>query len=122
MTEPADLTYRGSCHCGAVRFAFTSAPIATGVRCNCSLCARRGAVMSTRYYPPEAFVELAGTSALAVYHWGDRMMNHYFCATCGVFPFADPIAKPGHYRVNLGCLAGVDPLALAITLIDGAAF
>ena len=115
------MNYRGSCHCGAVRFSFESEPIESGIRCNCSICRRRGAVMSDRYYLPESMtVEL--TQPLGVYHWGDRDMNHWFCTTCGIHPFADPVAKPGHYRVNLGCVDGVDPLALPIRLIDGASF
>ena len=39
-------TYTGSCHCGAVRFAFKAPEIDKGLRCNCSLCRRKGALMS----------------------------------------------------------------------------
>ena len=115
-------TYRGRCHCGAVRFAFRSEEIAKGLRCNCSICIRKGAVMSTRYFTPEEFQELEGLEALSVYRWGDRDVNHYFCKTCGVYPFHDGPAKPGHYRVNLGCVEGLDPLALEISVIDGRSF
>jgi hypothetical protein len=111
-------TYRGSCHCGAVRFSFQSEEITTGIRCNCSLCIRRGAVMSSRYYPPEAFDEVIGKETLTVYRWGDLMMNHYFCPRCGVFPFSDVI-DGGRCRINLGCVEGLDPLALDISLVDG---
>lgn len=38
--------YQGSCHCGAVRFRFSSEPINQGLRCNCSICVRKGALMS----------------------------------------------------------------------------
>jgi hypothetical protein len=114
-------TYHGSCHCGAVRFSFTSEPITKGCRCNCSICRRRGTVMSDIYIPPEMF-ELEGREALVLYQFGDRDMHHYFCGTCGIFPFSDPVAKPGHYRVNLGCVDGVDPLALEIRSIDGASY
>ncbi len=112
-------TYRGRCHCGAVRFAFESEPITRGVRCNCSICVRKGAVMSTRYIPREEFSELFGLDALACYHWGDRMVNHYFCRTCGIYPFHDATTRPGAYRVNLGCVDGLDVLALEIDVIDG---
>lgn len=114
-------TWRGSCHCGAVRFSFKSGPITRGVRCNCSICVRKGAVMSAQYFPPEDF-ELQGQEALAVYRFGDRLVNHWFCRTCGVSPFHDATTKPGHYRVNLGCVEGVDPLMLEIALIDGRSF
>ncbi len=111
-------TYHGSCHCGAVRFRFTSEEITTGSRCNCSICIRKGAVMSTRYYPPEDFA-VDGAETLGVYRFGDHVVNHYFCKRCGIYPFHDATVNPGHYRVNLGCVDGVDPLALAIDLIDG---
>ena len=51
------MKYNGSCHCGAVKFTFEDAEPLTGVRCNCSICKRKGAVMSEHWYP--AAVELA---------------------------------------------------------------
>lgn len=114
-------TYHGSCHCGAVKFSFTSEPITKGCRCNCSICRRRGCVMSDVYLTPETMA-VEGKESLALYQFGDRDMNHYVCRTCGIFPFADPTAKPGHYRVNLGCVDGIDPLALEIRMIDGASY
>ena len=75
--------------------------------------------MSVPHYPPEAFTRIDGKPALSSYVWGDRDMKTYFCASCGVFVFAEVIAKPGHLRVNLGCLDGIDPLAVEIELVDG---
>lgn len=98
-----------------MRFRFEAEEITRGVRCNCSFCIRKGAVMSTEYLP----AEIEGKDALALYHWGDLMVNHYFCRHCGIYPFHDVIAKPGLYRVNLGCVEGVDPLALEIRVLDG---
>ena len=60
----ATRTYSGSCHCGAVRFRVRGEEITTGIRCNCSICIRRGAVMSTVYYPPEAVEELVSSGQL----------------------------------------------------------
>lgn len=114
-------TYQGSCHCGAVRFRFESEPITKGCRCNCSICRRRGAVMSDGYFEPEAFTLERGDT-LAVYLWGDKDVNHYFCTTCGIHPFADGTATPGRYRVNLGCVDDIDTLTLEIRLIDGRSF
>src|SRR5262249_57496985 len=102
-------TYHGSCHSGAVRSAFRSEPIVAGLRCNWSICIRKGAVLSVPYFPPED-IDVEGAEALGVYRFGDHMVNHYFCRTCGIYPFHDVTTKPGHYRVNLGCVDGVDPL------------
>lgn len=115
-------TYDGSCHCGAVRFRLRSEPITTGVRCNCSMCIRKGTVMSSRYFTPSELELLAGEEHLEVYQFGDRDVNHYFCRRCGIQPIHDVVGRLGHYRVNLGCLDGLDPLELDISLIDGRSF
>lgn len=114
--------YQGSCHCGAIRFRFRNEELTTGIRCNCSICTRRAAVMSSRYVPPEDFDELVGLDTASVYQWGDHDMKHYFCGRCGIAPFSEPVARPGHLRLNLACVDGVDPAALAIELIDGRSF
>jgi hypothetical protein len=41
--------------------------------------------------------------------------------SCGVYPFHDATVRPGEYRVNLGCIEGIDPLSLPIETIDGRA-
>lgn len=121
-------TYSASCHCGAVRFTLRSEPITTGLRCNCSICIRRGAVMSSRYFRPSE-VDVEGSENLTVYQFGDRAMNHHFCRTCGIAPFSIVAsvppdytgpAKPGDVRVNLGCVHDLDVLALEISVVDGA--
>ena len=115
--------YDGRCHCGAIRFRFQSEEITEGRRCNCSICVRKGAVMSARYYPDDEFELLAGKDALSAYRFGDHMVNHHFCKHCGVYPFHDGIGE--HHRgtrVNLGCVEGVDVYALDVKLIDGRSF
>jgi hypothetical protein len=116
------MRYRGSCHCGAIRFAFDDEPLTTAITCNCSMCSKRGTVMSARYYDPGEITVEAEPGALTLYLWGDRMVNHYFCARCGVYPFHDVVATPGRYRVNLRCVEGLDLGALAITEIDGRSY
>lgn len=109
--------YQGSCHCGAVKFSVKSALTATA-RCNCSLCRRKGAVMTVA--APEDFQLLCGEDSLSVYQWNTRTAKHYFCRVCGIYTFHRPRTNPDVYRVNVGCLEGVDPLALKPELNDGA--
>jgi hypothetical protein len=126
---PSELTtYNAWCHCRGVRFKFRSEEIKSGIRCNCSICVRKGAVMSTRYFAPDEIEELVGTTNLTVYRFGDRGLDHCFCRVCGISPFsivnsvpadyAGP-ARPGSCRLNLGCVDGLDVLALDISVIDG---
>ena len=72
----------------------------------------------TRAHPEHDFV-LEPTKALAVYRWGDKVVEHCFCQQCGIYPFH---AWQGTYRVNLGCVEGIDPWEVDVTDIDGRAF
>ena len=116
-------TYRGSCHCGAIRFAFKGPEkIENGLRCNCSICRR------TRFWPavarPDGFRLLQGEDALVKYVFAGEKNHHFFCGTCGVRVFGvgndTPIGKM--VGVNLGCLEGVSEETLSkipVVAIDG---
>ncbi|MFT3693895.1 MAG: GFA family protein [Kofleriaceae bacterium] len=109
------MNYTGSCHCGAVQFAFRCDEIRVAKRCNCSICIRRGILVSPTYV---ALDRLEGAEALAEYRWASKETAFRFCRTCGVHPFHE---ADGLYRINLGCVAEVDALALPVELIDGRA-
>jgi hypothetical protein len=111
-------SYRGACHCGAVQFEIRST-LAPARRCNCTLCRRKGAVMAT--VAPEDFKLLRGEDHLSMYQFNTRTAKHYFCKVCGIYTFHRPRTDPKVYRVNVGCLDGVDPLALEVTVFDGMA-
>lgn len=112
-------TYKGSCHCGAISFTFKHDEIDGGVRCNCSICRRKGAVMSTFTLTPDELEIHAADGALGLYQFDSKVAKHYFCRTCGIYPFHETLRKPGHYRVNLGCVDEVDTNALDIDVFDG---
>jgi hypothetical protein len=116
------MEYKARCHCGRVHFSFRSAEITTGKRCNCSLCLRRGAVLSSRYIPAADFTPHHDPDDLGVYRWNEHVLNNYFCKSCGIFVYiGDGENDRDGYRVNLGCIEGLDPLALDIGIIHGAA-
>jgi hypothetical protein len=112
-------TYRGSCHCGTVQWRFESAELSSGVRCNCSICLRKGALMTPFIYSPDELTIEQGEDQLSVYQFGTGVAKHYFCKNCGIYPLHHTMRKPGYYRVNLGCVEGIDPLALPFDVFDG---
>ncbi|HEX7912352.1 MAG TPA: GFA family protein [Paraburkholderia sp.] len=113
----ADLL-QGSCHCGAVKFELRAA-ITPAQRCNCSLCRRKGALM-TPLIPASQLTILSGEDALTLYQFNTKVARHYFCKHCGVYPFHRPRKDPQQWRVNIGCLEGVDPYSLEAGVADGA--
>src|SRR6266705_4537509 len=118
MRPPRELkSYKGSCHCGAVTFQ-VQCTLSPALRCNCSLCRRKGAVMAA--VNPEHFKLLSGEGSLALYQFNTRTAKHYFCKVCGIYTFHSPRTNPNIYRVNVGCLEGVDPFSLEVGLNDGA--
>ncbi|MCM2680379.1 GFA family protein [Echinimonas agarilytica] len=112
--------YQGSCHCGDVTFKFVGELITKGLRCNCSLCARKGAVMTTYALAPSALQIKGKTEALATYTFGSEIAKHHFCKRCGIYTFHQTRSKPGQYRVNLGCVDGVDSSRIPFDIFDGA--
>ncbi len=115
-------TYQGSCHCGAVRFEIDTV-LDNAAICNCSICSRRNAVMHR--VAPENLRILQGEDALQLYEFNTKTAKHYFCKTCGIYPFHRPRSAPDMVTVNIFCLDGVDREILAdwkIIEFDGQAF
>ena len=88
--------YRGSCHCGAVRYEARinfqgptpEEPDCIMSRCNCSYCQKAGLLIvspisgSFRLLPPKGHDD--GEPKLVVYRFGAGMVKHYFCPGCGI--------------------------------------
>jgi hypothetical protein len=109
-------SHEGGCHCGRVRFRVTGA-LAGVTECNCSLCAMKGFLHWI--VAPERFTLLAGADALTTYRFNTGVAQHHFCRDCGVHPFYVPRSDPDKIDVNVRCLAGVEPAAVAVAPFDG---
>lgn len=98
-------TYRGACHCGAVRYE-ADIDFAQGTsKCNCSICSKGRfwkALVNSR-----SFRLLQGTEVLAGYRFGGMGIDHLFCIRCGIKPFGRTYLEElgGEiYAVNVACL------------------
>src|SRR5204863_7558549 len=107
---------QGGCHCGRVRFRVT-ADLDRVTDCNCSICTKKG--MLHLIVPPERFALLSGKEELTTYEFNTGTAKHTFCRHCGIHPFYVPRSDPDKIDVNVRCLEGVDPDALAIEPFDG---
>jgi hypothetical protein len=99
--------YHGSCHCGGVCFSFSGAEIVRGLKCNCSICLRKGAIMTDYLLDPSALHYEAKNNCLATYQFGSQVAKHYFCNKCGIYTFHESLRNPGHFRINIGCIAEI---------------
>jgi hypothetical protein len=79
-------TFKGSCHCGAIRYeADLDLSRGTG-RCNCTFCLKARAWAA--YVKPEAFRLAAGSDEGVGYHKHPQAPVKYHCARCGVLTHA----------------------------------
>lgn len=111
---------KGSCHCGAVEFEVELENGIDGlIRCNCSLCRRKGAVMCP--IDIDKLKVTKGQADLGVYQWNTGIAKHYFCKSCGIYTHHQRRINPRQYAFNIGCIEGMDPALLEhITIVDGA--
>ncbi len=111
--------YHGSCHCGAVQFSYEGETIDKALRCNCSICSRKGALMSPEAIPLDKLKVEAQPTDLGLYQFDSKIAKHYFCKTCGIFTHNEMMRMPGHCRVNLGCIDDLDTSHLEVIVFDG---
>ena len=117
-------TYRGSCHCGAVRFACELDLATSTSRCNCSICRK------TRFWKSLVKAENVrleqGADVLTDYQFGSDTIHHLFCSRCGVKPFGralfdmtfeGEVMKGEYYAINIACLDDASDAELAAAQI-----
>ncbi len=112
------MRYRGSCHCGAVKFE-VEGELGEALACNCSICGRKGSLL---WFVPRAALSLeTPEDALATYTFNKHAIEHRFCRTCGIHPFAAGTSPQGveTAAINVRCLEGVDLDAIAVKHFDG---
>ena len=106
------------CHCGIVEAEINIEKIVKVLRCNCSICKRKGAIMSM--VKNENFRIVKGKEMLSVYKFHTKVANHYFCKNCGVYTHHNPRSNPSMTGFNLGCIDDINIYELKnIPINDG---
>ena len=111
--------YEGSCHCGAIKFSYDGDEITKGLRCTCSICSRKGAMMSPEAIPMEKLKIEADEADIGLYQFGNKIAKHYFCKNCGIYTHNEMLRMPGHMRVNIGCIEDLNTSDFEIMVFDG---
>lgn len=116
----------GQCHCGNVKFRIDGDIPPTLVRCTCTFCSKRGALVA--YYRPDQLDATATAGADGIHRWNTRLVAHHFCATCGCPVYSDSPAfemdgswdrKTRRIGVNARLFDGFDAALAPVDVIDG---
>lgn len=112
------MNYRGSCHCGQVAFE-VEGEIQGAMACNCSICVRKGTLMW--FVPREKLHLLTPDGAASTYTFNKHLIQHRFCPTCGIHPYAEATGPDGKpmAAINLRCIEDIDLDAIPVKHYDG---
>jgi len=109
-----------TCHCGGVEVEvkLLEKGFEKLLRCNCSICKRKGYIMTP--VGPENFKLVKGQDLLTLYQYHTKVAKHYFCSKCGIYTHTNPRSNPKMYMINVACLEGVKPFELEnVSINDG---
>ena len=107
------------CHCGSIEAEINlEANLEKILRCNCSICKRKGAIMSM--VKNDDFTITKGAEKLKLYQFHAKVAKHFFCTICGIYTHHNPRSNPSMTGFNIGCIEEIDSFNLKnILLNDG---
>ena len=109
-----------TCHCGGVEaeIKLPEGGFEKLIRCNCSICKRKGFIMS--FVGPDDLKIIKGKELIRLYQFHSRTAKHFFCSNCGIHTHANPRSNPKIFMVNVACIDDIKPFALGdISTNDG---
>ena len=86
------------------------------MRCNCSLCKKKGAIMTP--ISKEQLKVVKGEDVLKLYQYHTKVAKHYFCSSCGIYTHHVMRSNPNMYGINVACLEGIKPFELENVVIN----
>ena len=114
------MSFEASCHCGAVGITVDADTPTKAITCNCSHCSIKALVLAA--VPGNALTIDRGEDKLTTYQFNRHVIDHRFCAVCGVQPFSQGNGPDGSpmAMVNLRCVKDLDLGTIEISQFDGA--
>ena len=108
-----------TCHCKSIEAEINvDGDLEKIVKCNCSICKRKGAIMSM--VKNQDFKITKGEDKLKLYQFHTKVAKHYFCSDCGIYTHHNPRSNPAMTGFNLGCVDEINTFDFKdITIIDG---
>ena len=96
-----------TCHCGAVEIQVNlQEEIDKLMRCNCSMCKRKGTMVTT--INKENLKIVKGEDKIKVYQFNTKVAKHHFCSECGVQTHNLRRSDPNTYGINMGCIDEIE--------------
>ena len=114
------MVYTGSCHCGRIRYQ-VEGEVDSGLACNCSMCSRRGSLLW--FVPRDKLRLLTGEDAVSTYLFNKHVIQHRFCANCGIHTHGEAPGPGGAQMaaINLRTLEDFDLESVPVKHYDGRA-
>ena len=105
-----------TCHCGAVEAEIKMYKLEKILRCNCSICKRKGTVMSM--VKNDEFKIVKGKDKLKLYQFHTKVAKHFFCSICGIYTHHNPRSNPKMTGFNIACIDDIDTFNLEEVLVN----
>ena len=111
--------YKLNCHCNEVQIELNLTDIFDNlVRCNCSMCKRRGTIMALVDHNSIRIVK--GEDKLSLYQFHTNTAKHYFCSVCGIYTHHQTRSNTSKYGINVACIDEINLEELKdVRSIDG---
>ncbi len=112
------MKYNGSCHCGKVAYE-VEGQIDKAVACNCSMCQRKGSLLW--FVPRDKMHLLTPDENAGSYTFNKHAIQHRFCRTCGMHPYAEGTDPKGNRMaaINIRCLENIELKSIPVSEYDG---
>ncbi len=104
------------CHCKAIEAEININKLDKILRCNCSICKRKGFVMAM--VKNEDFKIVKGKDKLKLYQFHSKIAKHFFCTICGIYTHHNPRSNPLMTGFNIGCVDEIDSFKFNDVLVN----